>query len=132
MGADPFDGTWKLNVEKSKMLPNTNIASRTMTISTTGSNGYRTTFDDVSKTGKKGHQVVNRILDGKEYPLTGEGVKEGDTQINQRVSESTRKIITKRNGITREITSTISADGKVMTNRRSSPDGEEILIYEKQ
>lgn len=135
-GADPFVGTWKLNVEKSKLRPNSDVASETMTITETGPNTYRNTIDIVSKTGERRRQIINRTSDGKEHPATGEGFKqEGATEVNVRANSSTRKITQKRNGVvTSEITATLSADGKVMTNHRTGSSGEEldVLVFDKQ
>jgi hypothetical protein len=135
MAADSFVGTWKLNLAKSTLSePNADIASQTMTISETGPNDRRTIIDVVLKSGKTQHQEYNRIVDGKEHPATGVGFKqEGATEIVSRVNESTLRITGKRDGKeTGVITSTVSRDGKVMTNRRTRNLGEEVLVFEKQ
>src|ERR1700745_2445404 len=48
--ADPFDGTWKLNVAKSK-LQCSDVASRTMKITSTAPNSQDIVSDIVSKSG---------------------------------------------------------------------------------
>jgi len=125
----------KLNTAKSTLKgANADIASETMTISETGPNRTRTVIDTVSKSGKAKHQERDRTLDGKEHPAAGAGFKqEGATEIVLRVDASTHKITSKRDGkVTGEIISTVSPDGKVMTNHRSGSVGDEILVFEKQ
>jgi hypothetical protein len=125
-----FTGTWKLNFAKSK--PSNDLVSETMKIEQTGPNAYRTTIDDALKSGQKGHQEINRICDGKEHPSTGVGFKqEGATEICEQMS-STRKVTQKRDGkVVSEFTSTVSPDGKVMTNVRKG-GGDETLVFERQ
>ncbi len=70
LAAADFTGTWKLNLEKSKLQTNNNIASETMKISQTGPN-TNTTIDTVTKSGEKLRQDFSRIYDGKEHPASG-------------------------------------------------------------
>ena len=134
MAAD-WAGTWKLNLEKSKIQnstrPYAGLASETMTISETGPNSYTTTIDTVSKSGEQRHREILRINDGKEHPAKGVGVKtEGVTEISQQVNASTHKITQKRDGkVLDELTSVVSPDGKVMTNRWTNGD---VLVFERQ
>jgi hypothetical protein len=130
MAAD-FAGTWKLDLAKSK--PRNDLASETMKIEQTGPNAFRTTIDNVLKSGQKGHQEIDRICDGKEHPATGTGFKqEGATEICEELDASTRKVTQKRDGKeTSEFTSTVSSDGKVMTNVRKGA-GAEMLVFERQ
>ena len=134
--AEPFVGTWKLNVGKSKLTGNSvNISSETMMISKTGPKAFRTTIDSVSKSGQTRHFEINRTYDGKEHPATGVGFKqEGATEIDQRVDASTRHIVSKRDGKVRnELTSTVSSDGKTMTNTTRRADGsEDIEVFDRQ
>jgi hypothetical protein len=134
MAADPFVGTWKLNIPKSTLKgTNSEIASETMTISETGSN-TRVIIDVVFKSGETRHEERNRTPDGKEHPAAGAGFKqEGATEIDLRVDASTRQITSKRDGKVRAvITSVISRDGKVMTNRNTGSAGDEVLVFDKQ
>lgn len=130
MAAD-FNGIWKLDLAESK--PRNDLASETMKIEQTGPNAHRTTIDNVLKSGPKRHQEINRICDGKEHPASGTGFKqEGATEICEQLDASTLKITQKRDGKeVSEFTSTISSDGKVMTNVRKG-GGDETLVFEKQ
>jgi hypothetical protein len=132
MAAD-FAGTWKLNLDKSKLQTN-DLASETMTISQTGPNNYTTTIDTVSKSGEQRHTEIYRIDDGKEHPAKGVGIKaDGATEISQLVNASTRKITQKRDGkVVGEITSMLSSDGKLMTNHRRNGKVEDVLVFERQ
>lgn len=132
MAAD-FTGTWKLNLEKSKLQDN-DLASEIMTISQAGPNSYTTIIDTVSKSGDQRHTERNRINDGKEHPASGVGIKaEGFTEISQQVNASTRKLTQKRDGkVMGEITSTLSPDGKVMTNHRTNGKVHDVLVFERQ
>ena len=71
LAAADFTGTWKLNVEKSK-LP-ADLASETMTISQTGANSYKSSIDMVTKSGEKRHTELNRTYDGRESQPRGTG-----------------------------------------------------------
>jgi hypothetical protein len=125
-----FTGTWQLNAAKSKL---DNTVGQTMKIENVGPDTYKTTIDAVLKSGEKRHQEISRTYDGKERPSVGIGAPSGATEICQHVNASTRKVTQKRDGkLFSEFTSTISPDGKVMTNRRITGNTEEILVFEKQ
>jgi hypothetical protein len=128
--AADFTGTWKLNLAKSQGT--NDLVSFIIKIEQTGPNMYRTTVDTVVKSGEKGHQEINRIYDGEEHPMTGEGIPEGASEICQFVDASTRKITQKRGGkVVSELTATMSSDGKVTTLHRTG-NREEHFILEKQ
>jgi hypothetical protein len=134
LAAADFTGTWKLNVEKSK-LP-ADLASETMTISQTGPNSYKSSIDMVTKSGERRHTELNRTCDGREHLLTGVGIRQekGASEICQQIDPSTRKVTAKRGGkVIEEITSTLSPDGKVATVdiRRTLGNTEEILVFNR-
>ena len=90
-------------------------------------------IDVVLKSGQKVHQEINRIYDGKEHPVTGVGITSGGTEICQQIDASTRKITQKRDRkVVSEITSTISADGKTLTNRRTTGDVKDVRVFERR
>ncbi len=132
LAAADFTGTWKLNMEKSKVQTDNNTASEIMTISQTAPNAYTTAFDTVTKSGEKHHQEFNRIYDGKEHPLAGVNVKaEGISEICEQINASTRKITRKRDGkVTGMFTSTVAPDGKTMTNEMGAR--KEVLVFDRQ
>jgi hypothetical protein len=128
--AADFAGTWKLNLTKSQ--GRSDLDSQIMKIEQTGPNMYRTTIDVVFRSGQKQHQEINRVYDGKEHPATGVGIAKGGSEICQYLDPSTHKVTQKRDGKQiSEFTSSISADGKVMTNHRTG-NREETLVFERQ
>jgi hypothetical protein len=128
--AADFTGTWKLNSEKSKIRGN-NFASSTMTISQTGPNTYVHIVDNVTKSGESEHQEFTRIYDGKEHPRTGVGLRqEGATEIAEQINPTTLKITQKKDGtVLAEITSMLSTDGNVITNRRTTGKTKEVFVF---
>jgi hypothetical protein len=130
--AADFTGTWKLNLEKSPGTSD-NIAFQTMKLDQTGPNAYRTTIDIVQKSGKKIHHEMNRVYDGQERPVPGDGLSPQGTEICEITDAGVRKITMKENGkVVAVITATISADGKTMTHTVSNDKGEHVGIFEKQ
>jgi hypothetical protein len=103
-------------------------------ITQTGLNTYTTTVDLTTASGVKRHLEISRVNDGKEHPATGVGFKqEGRTEISQQIIPSIRKITSKKDGkVIGEIISTLSRDGKVMTNHRTIGTTEEVRVFERQ
>ena len=127
IAADSFDGTWKLNVAKSK-LQCSDIVSQTMKITESSPSNQRTISDIVSKSGTHHQRKRNHIFDGKEYPLEGE---KGVTETAQRVDASTTKATFKRDGkVLTETTAVVSGD--VLTNHSVSDRCEETMVFERQ
>ena len=130
MVAADFIGTWKLNLAKSP--GHDDMESQIMKIEQSGPNASRITIDVVFKSGQKQHEEINRIYDGKEHPTTGVGISKGGSEICQYLDASTRKITQKRDGkVISEFTSTISAEGKVMTNHRTGSH-EGTAVFDRQ
>ncbi len=130
-GAD-FTGTWKLNPEKSK-LGNRDIAQGTLTTRQTGPDTYTSTLDFVTRSGEKRHQESVRVCDGKEHATPHVDPSKVSTVMCQVGPGSTRKIVEKENDkVIVEMTSTVSADGKVLTNVWKYEDGDVVFVFEKQ
>src|SRR5580704_5922289 len=68
--ADPTDGTWTLNVAKSKFNPGPAPQSHTRSYATTA-DGVALTFSEVGADGTKTSGQSNYKYDGKDYPITG-------------------------------------------------------------
>jgi hypothetical protein len=130
MAAD-FTGTWKLNLEKS---PGTRLASGTIKLEQIGPNAYRTTVDNVSKSGKTTHSEMNRVYDAQERHVNGDGLTDQGTEICEITSDGTRKVTMKENGkVVEVISATISADGKTMTHTVTDDKGvQHVAIYDRQ
>jgi hypothetical protein len=132
MVAADFTGTWKLNPEKSN-VGNRDIAQGVVTIRQTGSQTYASTFDFVTRAGQKRHEEGVRICDGKEHAVPHVDPSKVSTVMCQVGPGSTRKIVEKENDkVIVEMTSTVSADGRVLTNVWKYEDGEIVFVFEKQ
>jgi hypothetical protein len=132
MGAADFTGTWRLNPEKSK-LGNRDISQGTLTTKQTGPDTYTSTLDFVTKAGAKRHQESVRVCDGKEHKEPHVDPSKFSTVMCQVGPGSTRKIVEKENDkVVVEMTSTVSADGKVLTNVWKYEDGDVVFVFEKQ
>jgi hypothetical protein len=131
---DPFSGTWKLNLAKSK-LPPPLPRSQTVRIKA-GSRSIRIREEVVDEKGQRLTVTVNARFDGKDYPVTGTPF--ADAVAYQRVDSHTLKGAVKKAGkvVTSE-TATISADGKTLTGSYSGTDAtgkqvEAVAVLERQ
>jgi hypothetical protein len=132
MVAADFTGTWKLNPEKSK-LGYRDIVQGTLTTKQTGPDTYTSTLDYVTRSGEKRHQESVRVCDGKEHATPHVDPSKVSTVMCQIGPGSTRKIVEKENDkVIVEMTSTVSADGKVLTNVWKYEDGPVVFVFEKQ
>jgi hypothetical protein len=130
-GAD-FTGTWKLNLEKSK-LGNRDIVQGTLTLKQTGPATYASTLDFVTRAGQKRHEESIRVCDGKEHPLPALDPSKPATAMCQIGPGSTRTVVEKKSGkVIAEMTSTVSADGKALTNVWKYEDGEVVFVFDRQ
>jgi hypothetical protein len=126
LGAD-FTGTWKVNIEKSH--PRNALAGATLKIEEIGPNTYRPTHQCCAQSGEKTHQEIKRIYDGKEH---GMDAVPGGSEISEKLDAYTRKIIRKIDRkVAFQLTSTVSLDGKVMTNLIKG-GWDETLVFERQ
>jgi len=132
---DPSNGTWKLNVEKSKFDAGTAPKSSTVTI--TVANGTETYAGETTSADSKTTSMsFTAKLDGTDSPLTGNPM--GDTIAIKHPSP--RKFVaTIKNGgkVTVTVHVVVAADGKTRTLTYSgkSPDGKDVhsvLVYNKQ
>ena len=122
----------EFNPEKSK-VGNRDIAQGTVTIKQTGPDTYTSTLDFVTKSGEKRHQENVRICDGKEHAIPHIDPSKVSIVMCQIGPGSTRKIVEKESDkVVAEMTSTVSADGKVLTNVWKYEDGEVVFVFEKQ
>jgi hypothetical protein len=131
---DPFLGTWKLNVAKSKFDPGP--APKTGTAVFTAAGGsVRVVSDGIAATGATAHWEYTAGHDGKEYPMTGS--PDADTVSLKRINPSTVESTYKKGGkVTLVNTRTVAADGKTMTVtvKGTNAQGQKVnnvLVYEK-
>jgi hypothetical protein len=135
---NPFVGTWKLNLAKSKFDPGPAPKSLTRTIVAQG-NGAKYTLDGVAADGKPFSYSFTVKYDGKDYPVTGTGMPGGaDTIAIKLVGTNKAEATEKKGG--KEVgkaEAEVSEDGKVSTVKIKGKtlDGKEFQaesVYDKQ
>src|ERR1700722_7374536 len=133
--ADPTDGTWTLNLAKSKFSPGPAPQSHTRTYATTAQ-GVALSYTVVAADGSKSSGQSNFKYDGKDSPITGSA--DYDTLAVTRIDTNTAKSMQKRNGRSRRSTTrTVSKDGKVLalTSKGTSAAGapfNNVMVFDKQ
>ena len=136
LAQNPFVGTWKLNVAKSKYNPGPAPKSMTRTVAAEGDK-VKYTFEGVAADGSPVSYSYTVAYDGKEYPITGAAPSGADTISAKQSSSASLESTFKKSGqpvFTAK--TTVSADGKVTTITQTSPKGSgslnNSLVYEKQ
>ena len=134
---DPWLGTWKVNIAKSKYDPGPipTTAGTTKREALAGGQ-FKTTTDGVNAQGQKTHTEFTFKPDGKDYPITGS--QEFDMQSVRNFGSNTRVVVSKKNGhVVRMIRTVLSPDGKSYTNSTISINAQgrvahNVTLYEKQ
>lgn len=126
---DPFIGTWKLNVAKSKVSPGPAPSSETVTISPDGKMAVHQLGSDGKDTEWSYTAVENTAV-----PI--QGMPEGSTVLTKHVGNSVEHTWTFGTGIETD-RGVISKDGKMMTYTVSGTNGKDqrvhdVLVFEKQ
>ena len=113
--ADPWVGTWKTDVAKSKYSPGpTPTAPGTVTIERSGT-GMKTTIDGTDPQGKPIRTETVWAFDGKDNPVKGAPAP-NTTAAYKRIDDHTFEVTTKVDGkptVTTRVV--VSADGKTLT-----------------
>jgi hypothetical protein len=132
---DPSNGTWKLNIEKSKFDPGPAPKSGTVTITIgNGTETYNGETTDAS--GKTTNMSFKAQLDGTDATLTGTPM--GDTISIKHPSPNKLVGSIKQGGkVLITVHVTVSADGKTrtVTETGKTPDGKpvhSVMVYDKQ
>jgi hypothetical protein len=135
---NPFLGTWKLNVEKSKFESVPAPKSQTRTIAVQG-NGVKYSFEGVSSDGTPFAYSFVTYYDGTEAAITGNGTPAGADAITlKRInSHKTEGTLHKGGKDVGKVTAEVSKDGKVATVKAKgkTADGREYStesVYDKQ
>lgn len=113
---NPFVGTWKLNLSKSKFDPGPAPKSQTRTVVAQG-DGAKYTFDGVAADGKPFSYGFTVKYDGKDYPVTGTGMPAGADSIAISLVGTNKAEATEKKG-GKEVGKAeveVSKDGKVST-----------------
>jgi len=132
---DPFIGTWKLNLAKTKYSPGPPPQSGTVTYEAVGQ-GYKIIVKGTDAEGKPINSQFTGNFDGKEYPVSGNPDQDMTTmkRIDAYKIEFTRK---KAGNVVATVTSVVSKDGKTrtVTEKGVNAKGEKfsnIVVYDKQ
>ena len=134
-GKEPWVGTWKLNLAKSKYSPGPAAKSLTVVI-TAPDAGIKQVVDTVPATGPALHYEATGKFDGKDVPVKGN--PNADMQSFKKISDRSYEVTAKKGGKT--VTTSvvvISADGKTRTNTQTgtTADGKpmkNVLVYDRQ
>ena len=133
--ADPFLGTWKLDVEKSQYRPGPAPKSQVSVWTATGK-AVKITTKGVGADGKPTSQDTTVRYDGKDYPTIGN--PDYDTTSFRRIDPNTIQVTRKLDGkIVQAATIAVSADGKTrtITTNGTNALGQTInnmSVYERQ
>jgi hypothetical protein len=134
--ADPFVGTWKLNLAKSKYSPGPPPKNVTITYEAT-ENGIRATTEGINAEGKPIATTYSATYDGTDVPVTGTGAPY-DTIALKRINPNSVELTTKKDGkVVGKGKRVVSKDGKILTvtTKGTSAKGEptnNVAVYEKQ
>ncbi|HXX45270.1 MAG TPA: hypothetical protein VEJ38_11105 [Candidatus Acidoferrales bacterium] len=134
---NPFVGTWKLNVAKSKFTGIQAPKSETRTVVAQGQ-GEKLTYEGTAADGSPIAYSFATNLDGKDSPISGSHPLGSDTVAVTRVDANTVTSISKKAGKTIFRTRTVvSKDGKVstQTTKGVNGDGQPInitTVWDKQ
>ena len=110
---DPINGTWELNVEKSRFDPGPAPRSQTRTYESDGQTVHMTS-KGVNAQGQVTEAEYTASYDGKDAPMKGSPV--ADTVSLKRIDDSTSEATLKKDGkVVSTSTRVISKDGKEMT-----------------
>ena len=134
---DPFLGTWKLNVLKSRFVPGPARKSETRIV-VTGPTGMKVSVDRVNGDGSTQEFEYTTNLDNKSYPITGDGPYGADSIAANLTAPNTIQSTLKKGGkVVATATALVSSDGKVLTITTKGTDASgkhftNVSVYDKQ
>lgn len=132
-----FEGTWRLNLAKSKYEGTSAPKSLTRTVTAEG-RGLKYSFEGEAADGSKISYGFTTMLDGKDSAITGVGMPAGADAVALEHPSVHHIVGTLKKGGTKigTVSSAISPDGKTVTvNTKAKIDGKEVKteqVYEKQ
>ena len=139
LAADPFVGTWKPVVEKSRFSPGGGESRKThlLTLESMGKDAYRetaTTFDGKAIESGPGSSPFTWRIDGKEHPSsTG-----SSTVKTERINDRHLKLTVKSQKGTAVEDWVVAGDGKTLTVTRKGNGAstgrplDELIVFNKQ
>ena len=132
---DPFVGTWRLNVAKSKY---TGPAPKSITSTyEAAGQGYKVSVRNEPASGAVQQYSYTTSLDGKDSPITGNNPN-ADAVAVKRIDANTLELVNKKGGkVTTTQRNVVSPDGKTrtVTTTGTDPQGQKINnvgVFEKQ
>lgn len=134
---DPFLGTWKLNVQKSKFAPGPARKSESRIV-TPGPMGMKVSIKRVNADASTQEFEYTTNLDGKSYPIIGDGPEGADSiAVNLTAPGTMQSTLTKAGKAVSTATISVSTDGKVLTIKSTGKqtDGKQfnnVAVYDKQ
>ena len=135
---DPWVGTWKLNLAKSKYEP-ANLAPKRQTITqdAVADGGMKTVVDAVDAQGKTSHQEYTTMFDGKPTDIKG-APDANTTRVYKRIDSRTYEYVQSVSGKPTVTSRTVvAADGKTrtITTTGKNVQGQtvnNVAMYERQ
>ena len=133
---DPFVGSWRLNVAKSKYTPGPTPKSITSTYEAAGK-GYKVSVKNEPASGPVQQWSYTSNLDGMDSPVTGNNPN-ADTISVKRIDANTLELVSKKGGkVTTTQRNVVAADGKTRTVTTTGMDGQgqkvnTVGVFEKQ
>jgi len=132
---DPFVGTWRLNVAKSKY---TGPAPKSITSTyEAAGQGYKVSVRNEPASGAVQQYSYTTSLDGKDSTITGNNAN-ADTVAVKRIDANTLELVNKKGGkVTTTQRNVVSPDGKTrtVTTTGTDPQGQKVNnvgVFEKQ
>jgi hypothetical protein len=133
---DPFVGTWRMNVAKSKYTPGPAPKSVSATYEAAGK-GYKVSVRNEPASGPVQEYSYSTNLDGMDVKVTGNNPN-ADTIAVKRIDANTLETVNKKGGKTTTTQrNVVSADGKTRTVTTTGMDGQgqkvnNVAVFEKQ
>jgi hypothetical protein len=135
--SNPFVGTWKMNIAKTKYSPGPAPKSTTRTIEAQGS-GEKASNEGTAADGSHIAWSYTASYDGKDNPISGTGPNGADTMALKRINANTIEATTKKAGkVVATARLVVSKDGKVTTitvkgTDASAPAVNNTIVFDKQ
>jgi hypothetical protein len=135
-GVDPWIGTWKVNVAKSKYDPGPPPNSSTHKFEVSEGGFVKHTIDTVNAQGQTSHTEVSAKFDGKDYPVRG--AQPNNTRSFKRIDDRTFEVTNKTDGkVTNTVREVVSRDGKTKTGTQTgkTAQGQPVnntIVFDKQ
>ncbi len=141
-GADPWVGTWKVNVAASTYSPGPPPKSNTRTIEDWGGGVFVSTAKGVNGQGNPTWAHYTFRFDGKDYPYAASTLPGASALFTtiaiKRGDAGTWAATSKVNGkVTTTTTYTISKDGKTVTGRQKGTNAQgqsvsNVIVFDRQ